>query len=339
VDPFSEVSQINHYSPFGLNLEGNWNGAAGAYKKQYNGKEWDDDLGINLNDYGARWYDPAIGRWGSIDPLSEKYSRHSPYNYVMNNPMNNIDPNGKNTVFVNAGTGEQIGETVDNLEDAIVIVSGNKADDFKKEFNGTKKKNDNDVKNLRKKYGIITYILGGLKKMFKQSMSTILTNPYVLDRSLNPMGFHPEFGGMATISQDPETGNYIISFDESYKGDDGNGGDPTSVVLDPLRNSVSGHVHPEQDYDEWYYISDPTSYHMTIQKNGQIFYVTKEATGNLEIPSGADYNNHESRQSNHPDGFPSWMYSAIITKKNIILYQHWANGNQEIKIDIKFFKK
>jgi len=97
VDPFSEVSQINHYSPFGLNLEGNWNGAAGAYKKQYNGKEWHDDLGLNLNDYGARWYDPAIGRWGTIDPLSEKYRNLSPYNYVANNPIIKIDPSGMNS--------------------------------------------------------------------------------------------------------------------------------------------------------------------------------------------------------------------------------------------------
>jgi hypothetical protein len=42
-------------------LEGNWNGAAGPNKYQYNGKEWNDDFGLSWNDYGARFYDPAVG--------------------------------------------------------------------------------------------------------------------------------------------------------------------------------------------------------------------------------------------------------------------------------------
>ena len=34
----TDITQINHYYPFGLNMEGNWNGAAGNNKYQYNGK-------------------------------------------------------------------------------------------------------------------------------------------------------------------------------------------------------------------------------------------------------------------------------------------------------------
>ena len=63
IDPNTEVSQINHYYPFGLNMEGNWNGATGANKYGYNGKEWNDDFGLGWNDYGARFYDPAMARW------------------------------------------------------------------------------------------------------------------------------------------------------------------------------------------------------------------------------------------------------------------------------------
>ena len=94
INPNNEVSQINHYYPFGLNMEGNWNGQNGANKVQYNGKEWNDDFGLGWNDYGARFYDPAMARWGTIDPMAEKYVRQSSYNYVGNNPIKRIDPNG-----------------------------------------------------------------------------------------------------------------------------------------------------------------------------------------------------------------------------------------------------
>ena len=68
---------------------------AGHYKYWYNGKEWQNDLDLNVYDYGARQYDPALGRWFVVDPLGEKYYILSPYNYTGNNPILFIDKDGK----------------------------------------------------------------------------------------------------------------------------------------------------------------------------------------------------------------------------------------------------
>ncbi|OOG76429.1 DUF6443 domain-containing protein [Algoriphagus sp. A40] len=101
----SLLVQETHYDPWGLELTGIGYEYAGVKKNKYlyNGKELIEDNGLQYYDYGARMYDPAIGRWAVVDPLAEKARRHSPYNYALNNPLRFIDPDGMEAYSVMGG--------------------------------------------------------------------------------------------------------------------------------------------------------------------------------------------------------------------------------------------
>ena len=88
------VIQTLDYYPFGAQLcDGTTDSNVQNHK--YNGKEFDSMHGLNTYDYGARQYNPVTGRWDRMDPLNHKYYPFSPYNYCLNNPVKNIDPDGR----------------------------------------------------------------------------------------------------------------------------------------------------------------------------------------------------------------------------------------------------
>ncbi len=61
----------------------------------YNGKELQTDFDIDWYDYGARFYDPQLGRWHVPDPMAEARNWLSSYQYTQNTPINRIDPDGR----------------------------------------------------------------------------------------------------------------------------------------------------------------------------------------------------------------------------------------------------
>ncbi len=67
------------------------------YRYGFNGMEKDDEVKGDANslDFGARIYDPRIGRWLGIDPQYYRAAGHSPYNFAQNNPIYFIDSDGE----------------------------------------------------------------------------------------------------------------------------------------------------------------------------------------------------------------------------------------------------
>ncbi|BAU53046.1 RHS repeat-associated core domain-containing protein [Mucilaginibacter gotjawali] len=88
------TQQKDDYYPFGLEISRD---TIPNPKNEYlyNKKELQEEF--TEYDYGARYYDPVIARWNTIDPLAEVSRRWSPYVYAENNPIRFIDPDGMTT--------------------------------------------------------------------------------------------------------------------------------------------------------------------------------------------------------------------------------------------------
>ena len=75
---------------------------------RYAGKEEQSIGGANLSllDFGARYYDPYIARWTSVDPMAGKYFGVSPFNYCNSSPIVYYDPYGNNWYSYTDSNGE-----------------------------------------------------------------------------------------------------------------------------------------------------------------------------------------------------------------------------------------
>ncbi|MET6997054.1 RHS repeat-associated core domain-containing protein [Chitinophaga defluvii] len=93
----AEVVNAGDYTPFGMPMVGRQYSLGGVkYRFGFNGKENDNEIKGegNQQDYGFRIYDPRVGRFLSVDPITSKYPELTPYQFASNRPIDGIDLDG-----------------------------------------------------------------------------------------------------------------------------------------------------------------------------------------------------------------------------------------------------
>jgi RHS repeat-associated protein len=143
-DVTPEILQRNEYFPFGMAVSDDF----GVNNKLYNGKELQTEMKHAFYDYGARFYDPQLGRWHSVDPLAEKSRRWSPYNYCMDNPIRFIDPDGMEMTDFLDKDGNKILHVEDGSNAVFQLTGNDKTDEsfeFTREYSDQGGKNEVSV--------------------------------------------------------------------------------------------------------------------------------------------------------------------------------------------------
>ncbi|RKR84506.1 RHS repeat-associated protein [Mucilaginibacter gracilis] len=191
------VLQEDEYYAFGLRNPKYDNSNNNRYL--YNGKEIQTDL-VSQYDYGARFYDPVIARWTSVDPLAEKYQLLSPYTYVANNPLRFIDEDGREIV-------------IPTMKGDLTYRNGQLYQENGKVYKG--------------KDAFVTKTLSALQTLSKLKDPTVKSVLKTLETSKEKVSLEAGYDGGITYPEDPSAVNEgkstgsIISLDYTVKGEDG----------------------------------------------------------------------------------------------------------------------
>lgn len=90
--PFGELLTEHNQSKYYIDPYPTQNMSEYNNPYKFNAKEMDKETGMYY--YGARYYDPRISIFVSVDPLAEEFPNYGGYVYTMNNPINLVDPTG-----------------------------------------------------------------------------------------------------------------------------------------------------------------------------------------------------------------------------------------------------
>src|SRR5690554_789502 len=135
-DNFGRPSHYYETLPFGEMIVEHNQSSFYDNKYKFNGKELDD--ATQMYYYGARYYDPRLSIFISVDPLAEKYPNYTPYNYTLNNPINLIDPDGREPIKPYVGTVGNFVSLLNNSPSKVGAYTGTKAHNYMLSLGNTK---------------------------------------------------------------------------------------------------------------------------------------------------------------------------------------------------------
>lgn len=177
--------------------------------KELQNKEFTDGTGLEDYDYGARLYDPQLGRWHAVDRHAAKYENFSLYGFVFNNPINKIDPNGMDT-HLSGVAAQEFAQQIQDMGQHSAEVYDHIAQFYKNE-NGGESDNNFTIKAVLPVYESITPdIYNHINSALSQGYPQMLTRGVPANTETN------RYNAMKEIprSSRPLVSPYILSRDE-----------------------------------------------------------------------------------------------------------------------------